>query len=488
MEKKKILIVDDNRAMRAFLSRLLEKEGHDVWMAHDGYHALKYVFREQPDIMFIDFFMPKIDGGLLCQMVRKMPQMKNSYLVIISAALAEMDFDCQKVGADACIAKGPFGQMSKHVLESVREAGTSGRESCPKPILGLDPCQEASVHPRQMTKELLSMKRHLESVLDSLRTGVLELNANIIVYANAYAESIFGMKKEDLMARDFVELFDPRERNRIRALANGEAGKSSAIPTDDPVSLHGRQLSIEMNARKAGGASAIIQITDITDQNERVFERYRTQNAFVLSDLAQRTARLLEVQIAGIGRSCQKLLETIDRKGPTFKQIEVIDQHSREMGTIGNQLSRIAHAETLTRAHGPLPLEKGTETILLIDCKKLLCHVNRRMIEELGYKALVAKTVKSALLKYESRAKKKYNNIDLVIVNNEPSEMDTDGLVQGLKQIDPEVKILFSGNPPPFKASIWRPPGQSSGVVASPFDVYQVAAEIRKALPGSKPQ
>ena len=480
--KKKILIVDDNRIIRAFLSKLLEREGHDVWTAHDGYHALKYVFSEQPDIMFIDFFMPKIDGGLLCQMVRKMPKMENSYLVIISAALAEMEFDCQKVGANACIAKGPFGQMGQHVLDSVREAGTSDRKSCPMPVRGLEPCQETTVHPRQMTRELLSMKRHLEGVLDTIQTGVLELNANIIVYANACAESIFGMKKEDFMARDFVELFDTREQSRLRALANGEAGKSSAIPADDPVFFNGRQLSIEMNARNAGGASAVIQITDVTEQNERVFDRYRTQTAFVLSDLAQRTARLLEVQIAGIGRSCQKLLDTIDQQGPTFKQIEVIDQHLREMGAIGSQLSRIACAETLTSGHGPLPLEKGSETILLIDSQKLLCHVNRRTIEELGYKALVAKTMKSALLKYASRARKKYNNIDLVIINNEPSAMPPHGLVQGLKQIDPEVKILFSGNPPPPPKSIWNPPGESLGMVDSPFDMYQVAAEIRKAL------
>ena len=480
--KKKILIVDDNRTMRTFLSKLLEKEGHDVWTAHDGYHALKYVFREQPHIMFIDFFMPKIDGGLLCQMVRKMPQMENSYLVIISAALAEMDMDYQKIGADACIAKGPFEQMGRQVMEAVQEADTSGRKSPEKPVPGPDPRQEASVHPRQMTKELLSMKRHLENILDGLRTGILELNANMIVYANEYAESIFGMKKEDLMARNFVELFDPREHNRIRALADKKTGTFSAIPADDPIAHNGRQLSVEMNACQNGGGSVIVQITDVTDQNERVFEGYRARNAFVLSDLAQRTARLLEVQIYGIGRSCQNLLDTVDRNGPLFRQIETIHQHSQAMVTIGKQLTRIARAETMTRGHCPLPPEKGTETVLLIDCKKLLCHVNRRTIEELGYKVLIAKTVKSALLKYASRAKKQYNNIDLVIINNEPSEMDTDTLVQSLQQIDPGVKILLSGDPSPVQAIAWRPPGQSSGMVSNPFDMYQISSEIRKAL------
>ena len=66
--------------------------------------------------MFFDLIMPKIDGDKLCHIVRKMPHLKDCYLVILSAAVAELDFDHTEIGADAYIAKGPFNLMGKHLL------------------------------------------------------------------------------------------------------------------------------------------------------------------------------------------------------------------------------------------------------------------------------------------------------------------------------------------------------------------------------------
>ena len=55
--KKKILIVDDNRLLRKFLSTHLTKEGHDVKTAEDGFAALEVLSAFSPDVMFIDLFM-----------------------------------------------------------------------------------------------------------------------------------------------------------------------------------------------------------------------------------------------------------------------------------------------------------------------------------------------------------------------------------------------------------------------------------------------
>ena len=97
--KKNILVVDDDRVMLKFISKLLAREGHEVVTAEDGFAALNLLSSFTPDIMFFDLIMPKIDGSKLIQIVRSMPQMNNCYLVIISAAMAEVDFDFEETGA-----------------------------------------------------------------------------------------------------------------------------------------------------------------------------------------------------------------------------------------------------------------------------------------------------------------------------------------------------------------------------------------------------
>ena len=120
--KKKILVVDDNRMILKFLSNLLDGEGHEVKTCEDGLSALSLLTTFEPDIVFVDLIIPKIGGDKLCQIIRTMEHMKNCYLVIISAAVAEMDLDFRKIGVNACIAKGPFGQMGKHVLAAIKDS------------------------------------------------------------------------------------------------------------------------------------------------------------------------------------------------------------------------------------------------------------------------------------------------------------------------------------------------------------------------------
>ena len=117
--KKKILVVDDDRVILKFVTKLLEREGHEVVTAEDGFAALNLLSTFTPDIMFFDLIMPKIDGGKLIQIVRSMPRLTDCYLVIISAAVAEIDFDFEETGADSYIAKGPFSSMAENIKAAI---------------------------------------------------------------------------------------------------------------------------------------------------------------------------------------------------------------------------------------------------------------------------------------------------------------------------------------------------------------------------------
>ncbi|MBW2174991.1 MAG: response regulator [Deltaproteobacteria bacterium] len=110
--KKKILVVDDHPTMLTFMADILEKEGHEVVTAEDGFSALNIISSFIPDIIFVDLVMPKISGDKLCQIFRKMPDLNDCQLVVVSGAIAEQEFDYTVIGADASIAKGPFEVMT----------------------------------------------------------------------------------------------------------------------------------------------------------------------------------------------------------------------------------------------------------------------------------------------------------------------------------------------------------------------------------------
>ncbi len=67
----KILVVDDERAVRESLGRALELEGYDVELAADGGEALYRLEAEQPDAVILDVLMPGMDGLEVARLVRR---------------------------------------------------------------------------------------------------------------------------------------------------------------------------------------------------------------------------------------------------------------------------------------------------------------------------------------------------------------------------------------------------------------------------------
>ncbi len=205
---KNIIVVDDNRLVLKFLEKTLVKEGHNVRLAQDGFAAMDIIDEFTPDIMFIDMFMPKIDGDKVCQIVRNKKGLKDAYLILFTAAAAELDIDHAKIGVNACIAKGSFDTMAENVLKAIKESDRPVLKSDPIPVIGLE-----TIYARQLTKELLSRKHHLETILESLSEGIIEIYDNRVIYANSVAVSMIGIPQEDILYSFPPDLFEGKLRD-----------------------------------------------------------------------------------------------------------------------------------------------------------------------------------------------------------------------------------------------------------------------------------
>ena len=84
----KILVVDDEPAIRELIVAVLEDEGYDAVGAGSGSRALEMMPSERPDLVLMDIMMPEMDGREALRRMREQPELARIPVVMMSAALA----------------------------------------------------------------------------------------------------------------------------------------------------------------------------------------------------------------------------------------------------------------------------------------------------------------------------------------------------------------------------------------------------------------
>lgn len=105
MDKKKILVVEDEKAISDILAFNLQREGYDTIAAYDGAEGLRCALEEAPDLILLDVMLPKMDGFEVCRQVR---EQKDTPIIMLTAREEETDkVTGLELGADDYITK-PF--------------------------------------------------------------------------------------------------------------------------------------------------------------------------------------------------------------------------------------------------------------------------------------------------------------------------------------------------------------------------------------------
>ncbi|MDB5198253.1 MAG: chemotaxis protein CheY [Chitinophagaceae bacterium] len=108
---KKLLIVDDEAHIRMLIEQTLEEledEGVEFLTAENGEQALGIIQSENPELVFLDVMMPKMNGMEVCRRVKKELLLDKVFIVLLTAKGQELDrLKGQEVGADIYMTK-PF--------------------------------------------------------------------------------------------------------------------------------------------------------------------------------------------------------------------------------------------------------------------------------------------------------------------------------------------------------------------------------------------
>ena len=81
----KILVVDDSKTIRRTAETLLTKEGCQVFTAIDGFDALSKIADHQPDLIFVDIMMPRLDGYETCSLIKHNRMFRETPVIMLSS-------------------------------------------------------------------------------------------------------------------------------------------------------------------------------------------------------------------------------------------------------------------------------------------------------------------------------------------------------------------------------------------------------------------
>ena len=119
MATKKLLIADDEPALRELVAITLQSEDYEILLAEDGVEALAIAQRERPEIALLDVIMPGLTGLEVCRQIKADPDLSGTTVIMLTASGTADDREQGRTAGAAAYLTKPFSPLQ--LLELVRE-------------------------------------------------------------------------------------------------------------------------------------------------------------------------------------------------------------------------------------------------------------------------------------------------------------------------------------------------------------------------------
>ena len=121
MTSRRVLVIDDSNTIRRSAEIFLKQGGHEVVLAEDGFDALAKVNDVQPDLIFCDILMPRLDGYQTCAIIKRNEKYSSIPVVMLSSKDGVFDkARGRMVGSQDYLTK-PF--TKDQLLQAVQQFG-----------------------------------------------------------------------------------------------------------------------------------------------------------------------------------------------------------------------------------------------------------------------------------------------------------------------------------------------------------------------------
>jgi len=308
MSYRKALVVDDSRVARVTLKKKLEQHGLAVDMAESAQEAIDYLHRNQPDIIFMDYLMPDVDGLEATRRIKADPSIRNVPVIICSGKEDE-DYSerARSLGASDIIAKPPASDVLDAILRappavllegpsavaealSARAAIVSAPPVLEHPTAAAIPAMDEAAL-RTLLDELIAprLQSQREEVLKELHDIQHHVMEEIVT---SFEQRLSGIQQrlDELAAAepaprapDMGEIFTALEERLTRQSVELQQQLQAQLQSQSPVPLV-EQMDERLRAQMQA------QRTQLTESLDQWAERF--------SGMAERIARLSDTSTA----------------------------------------------------------------------------------------------------------------------------------------------------------------------------------------------
>jgi twitching motility two-component system response regulator PilG len=120
----KVMVIDDSNTIRRSAEIFLNQAGCEVILAQDGFDALSKITDHEPDVVFVDIMMPRLDGYQTCSLIKRNVKYRGTPVIMLSSKDGLFDrARGRMVGSDQYLTK-PFTKDT--LLTAVREHASIG--------------------------------------------------------------------------------------------------------------------------------------------------------------------------------------------------------------------------------------------------------------------------------------------------------------------------------------------------------------------------
>lgn len=259
MAKTKILLVDDDNKVREATSIILSALDCEILEASTGNESLEKVYGFRPDLVVLDVVLPDIDGFTICKKIKSDPELKGTFVVLVSGVKISSDYQAQGLEslADSYIQR-PFA--TREFIARI----------------------ESIIRIQKTEKALRESEEKFKTIFDNAKDAIYihDFKGNFLE-VNETAFKLLGYSKEELLNMSPKEIDSPQYSKQVEEKIEELIEKGEAFLETEHVTKSGKKIPIELSSKVIDfqGQNAILSIArDISSRKKIECELERNQD------------------------------------------------------------------------------------------------------------------------------------------------------------------------------------------------------------------
>lgn len=352
MTEKKILIADDEKAIRKMLGKLLKNDGYELLFASDGQTAVDLARSNRIDLAILDLVMPRMGGIEALKEIKNIDQHTEAIMITGHsdiAALKKVFFDYGAL--DYLIKPFDMTEVKLTVQRALHNRAmalrkTSVEEELKNRILQLERDF------KEKTFRLRESQIKYKNIVNNSTDAILVVQNGSVKFINQRGIDLSGFSLSEILEKPLMSLIHPEDHSK--ALGNNQ------------LHINGKKASFDNRFRiiKKNGTSFWAEnqtvattwldrpatlhfVRDISHQKKLEEMMIRSEKMNSLGKLSAGLAHEIRNPLAVISSCAQFCMENLDLNSQVFENFQVIHRNSQRADQLISQLLAFARPDTL---------------------------------------------------------------------------------------------------------------------------------------------